>query len=98
MSPLSGLIGRFARTRSIRWLDADSSHHAAVLVLEDVAVIDEGADGVWIAEIHAQAHARILQHASAVVGDVDRIAQKRLVDRKSGPVEQLEMKLVDVKI
>src|ERR1700744_87260 len=76
----------------------DRSHHAAVLMLEDVTVVDEGADDVGIPEIHPQTHARILQHAIVVIGNVHGIAQERLVDRDARPVEQLEMKLMDVKI
>ena len=54
-----GLFEASVERCSIRGLDADSSHHAAVLVVEKLAVIDEGADDVRVAEIHAQAHARV---------------------------------------
>src|SRR5580700_693127 len=67
-------------------------------MLQEVAVIDKGADDVRIAKIHAQPHARVLQRAAVVVGDIDGIAQKRLVDRDAGPRDKLEMKLMYVKI
>ena len=34
-------------------LHADRSHHAAILVLEQVTVIDECADRVGVSEVHA---------------------------------------------
>src|ERR1700739_1851386 len=41
-----GLVGRLGRTCGVRRLDSDPSHHAAVLMLQDVAVIDKGGDDV----------------------------------------------------
>src|SRR5580692_3196932 len=56
-----GLVGRLGRSYGVGRLDTDAAHHAAVLVLEQMAVVDEGADDVGIAKIHEQPHARILQ-------------------------------------
>src|SRR5580693_9415043 len=67
-------------------------------MIEEVAVIDEGADDVRVAEIHPQTYARVSEPPAVVEGDVDRIAQKRLVHLKSGPFAQLEMHLVDMEI
>ena len=61
-------------------------------------MIDEGADDVWIAKVHTQPHARVLQRPAIVVRHVDRIAQKGLIDRSTRPVPQLEMELVYVEI
>jgi len=86
-----GLIGRVAWRN-----DADGAHHAAIFVFEQVTVVDEGAEGVGIAKIHAQADAGILQGAAVVVGDVDGVAEERLVDGNAVPVEQFEMNLMNV--
>src|SRR5271156_2424503 len=61
-----------------------------------MAVIDESADRIWIAKIHAQADAGILQVRGAVEGDVDGVAQERLVDGDSIPSQQHEVQLMDV--
>src|ERR1700678_2383 len=39
----------------------DSSHHSPVLMFENVAVVDERADDVRVAKIHAKPHAGIAQ-------------------------------------
>ena len=46
-------------------------------------MIDERADDVRIAKIHAQPHAGIVQHVAVVIGNVDGVAQERLVDRNA---------------
>src|SRR5579872_6061915 len=89
---------RLTQNWTVRRLDADPSHHPAVLVLEHMAVKQEGADDVWIAKIHAQPHARILQRPAVVVGDVDGIAQERLVHSDAGPIAELEVKLMNVEV
>ena len=67
-------------------------------MLEDVAVVDERADDVGIAKIHAQPHAGIGQHPAVEVGDVHGIAQEGFVDGNSGPLAQLKVELVDMEI
>src|SRR5580658_342693 len=42
------LVGRLGRSCGVGRLDPDAAHHAAVLVLEQMAVVDEGADNVGI--------------------------------------------------
>jgi len=37
----------------IRWLHADKPHHSAILVFQEMAMIQEGADSIRIAEIHS---------------------------------------------
>lgn len=61
-------------------------------------MVDERADDVRIAKIHAKPHAGIAQHPAVVVGDIHGIAQERLVDGKAGPFTQLEVQLVDMEI
>ncbi len=82
-------FGRVAQwgggNRSAPRHDLDSAHHAAVFVLEDVAVVEEGADDVGIAEIHPQPNAGVAQHPAVEVGHVHRVAQEGLVDRHAGP-------------
>src|SRR5271169_1401422 len=82
--------------RAARWFNSNQAHHATVFVFEKMAVIDESADRIWIAKIHAQADAGILQVRGAVEGDVDGVAQERLVDGDSIPSDQHEMQLMDV--
>src|SRR5580698_1976385 len=41
-------------------VDANGTHHSAILVLEQMTVIDQRADGVRISKVHAQPDARIL--------------------------------------
>ena len=45
------------RLRSVLGNDADPRHHAGILVREIVAVVDELADEIRVAEVHAQRHA-----------------------------------------
>ena len=85
-APGSGTGSTFSRSlRAVGWVDADKAHHAAVFVFEKMAVIYESASGIWIAKIHAQAHAGILQVRRAVEGHVDGVAQEWLVDGDSIP-------------
>ena len=76
---------------------ADHSHHPGIFVLEQVAVIDKGSDGVRIAKVHADAHTRVLQHLAREIRDVDGVAQERFIHRRAVPVHQRKMQLVDVK-
>jgi len=82
--------------RAARWFNSNQAHHAAVFVLEKMAVIYESADRVRITKIHAQADAGILQVRGAVEGHVDGVAQERLVDSDSIPGHEHEVQLVDV--
>ena len=65
-------------------------HHAAVFVLQDVAVIDKRADDARIAEIHAQSCAWI-GPAAAPIGQVNRVADGRVIYRLAVDGEHLEM-------
>jgi hypothetical protein len=49
---MSGVAG-IPLTLARGWLDADCAHHAAVLMFQEMAVVDEGSDHVGIAEVHA---------------------------------------------
>src|SRR5580704_14236119 len=85
-APGSGTGSSFSRSlRAVGWVDADKAHHSAVFVFEKMAVIHKSSNGIWIAKIHAQAHAGILQVRGAVEGHVDGVAQERLVDGDSIP-------------
>ena len=75
----------------------NGSHHAAVLVFEQMAVVDKSADAIGIAEIHPQANARIGQALAVPEGDVDCVAQERLADGNAKPLHENEMDLVNVK-
>src|SRR5579863_3131392 len=78
-------------------LDADQTHHAVIFMLEKMAVIDKRADGMGIAEVHANAHAGISEHSAVVIRHVDGIAEKRLIDWNSHVVHKHEMGLVNMK-
>ena len=67
-----------------RGFDSNQAHHAVVFMLEEVAVIEERSDGIWVAKIHAQSDARIRERPAIVKGHVDRIAKKRLVHCHAG--------------
>src|ERR1700722_18450615 len=68
--------------------DTNRPHHAAVLMLEQVAVIDERPHRVRVPEIHPQTHARVVKHPVGVIRNVDRVAQERLIDGCPGPVHE----------
>src|SRR5580704_12733665 len=72
------------------------THHARVLVIEQMAVVRERADGGGIAKIHAQLDGRVVVHFRRPVGDVDRVAQEWLVHGNPEPIDDLEMDLVDM--
>ena len=58
-------------------------------------MIDEGADDIRIAEIHAHLHAGI-RPTPAPVRQIDRIADGRIIDRLAIDLKHLEMNLMDV--
>ena len=61
-----------------------------------MTVVDESADCIRVAKIHAQFDAGILKVSAVVIRHVDGVAKKRLVYRNSGPFEHHEMNLMDV--
>ena len=61
-----------------------------------MTVVDESADCIRVAKIHAQFNAGILKVPTVVIRHVDGVAEKGLVYRNSGPVEHHEMNLMDV--
>lgn len=77
--------------------DTDESHHSVILMLQEMTVVDEIADGIRIAEIQAQSDTRIDQRPAVIVRDVHRVAEKRLIHRPSQIVEKHEMQLMNVK-
>src|SRR5580698_1545798 len=77
-------------------VDANRPHHSAVLVLEQMTVIDQRADGVRISKVHAQPHARILKRPAVVVGHINGVAQEGLVDGHAVKAHQNELQLMDV--
>ena len=64
-------------------------------MLQNVAVIDEGANDVRIAKIHAQLHAGI-GSAATPEGQIDGVANGWIVHRLAVDFEHLEMNLMDV--
>src|SRR5271156_5643125 len=60
-------------------------------------MIDERADGIGIAKIHAQSDAGISESVAVVIRHIDRVAQERLVYRYARPIDHHEMYLMDVK-
>ncbi len=90
-----GDLGRGGRGQSGGRQHLDRTHHAGIFVLQDVAVIDEGADNIRIAEIHAQLHARI-RSAAAPERQIDGIANGRIVHRLAIDFEHLKVNLMDV--
>src|ERR1700678_1938570 len=77
-------------------LDTNCAHHAVVFVLQQVAVIWVRADCAWIAKIHPQSYGRVVEIAFVIVGDVDRVAEVRLVPGDAVPFDHQEMNLVNV--
>ena len=73
-----------------------AAHHAGIFVLQNVAVINERADNIRIAEIHAHFHAWI-RSAAAPVRQIDRVADGRIVDWLAIHFKHLKMNLMDVK-
>ena len=71
------------------------THHAGIFVLQNVAVIDEGANNVRIAEIHAQLHAGI-GPAATPEGQIDGVANGWIVYRLAVDFEHLKVNLMDV--
>ena len=72
------------------------SHHAAVFVFQQMAVVEERADDIGIAEVHAQLDAGKLGTGAVPVGDVDGVAEEGLVDGDAVPFLEHEMDLMDV--
>ena len=75
----------------------DQSHHAFVLVFEEMAVIGKHPYGVWIAEVHSNANAGVGKRMAIVVGDVYRVAEKVLLNGYAHVMEQQKVQLMDVK-
>ncbi len=59
-------------------------------------MVDKVADDIGVTKIHAESHAGILQGFAVVVGNVDGIAKKRLVDRLAAVINQQEMQLMNM--
>ena len=55
LSAFCGMVGvsRLLRLGGGLRHDLDHAHHAAVLVFEEMAMVEEGADDFGIAEVHA---------------------------------------------
>ena len=87
---------RYRSVRPLRWLYADQSHHSTVFVLQKMAMIYEGAKGIWIAEVYPYSYARILKSLTVIERDVDGVPQKRLVHRSAGKVQQHEVHLMNM--
>src|SRR5271169_6625063 len=75
---------------------SNHAHHSSVFMLEQMAVINERADRVWIAEVHSQLHAWICSALAVPIGDIDRIAQERLIQWHAVPFHKHEMDLMDM--
>ena len=60
-------------------VDANQAHHAVVFVFEEMAVEDEGADGVRVAKIDTHFNLGIGEGSAVVKGNVDGVAEVRLV-------------------
>jgi hypothetical protein len=73
------------------------SHHAAVLVLKKVAMVDERTDNARIPEIHSQFDAWVSAAFTIPILDVNDVAEEWLIYRYSVGLHEQEMKLMDVK-
>ena len=73
-----------------------ASHHDAILVLEQVAVIHKVPDTIRISKIHAQLYHRINGTFSIPKWDVDGVAQVRLIHRQAKALKEHEMDLMNV--
>src|ERR1700733_4790969 len=62
-----------------------------------MTVIRKKSDRIRVAKIHTNLHAGKNRIPSIPIRNVDRIAQKRFVDRKSKPLQEREMNLVNMK-
>ena len=62
-----------------RRLHENSSHHAAIFVLDEMAVVNERADDARISEIHSQLHAGKRGAAATPKGYVHHVPQERLI-------------------
>ena len=63
-----------------------------------MAVVDEGADRIWIAKIHTQLDAWVRAAFSIPIGNVYGVAKKRVIYGGAIPADKKKMDLVDVKI
>ena len=59
-------------------------------------MVEKVADGIGVTKIHAQSHAGILKSFTVVVGNVDGIAKKWLIDRLAAVINQQEMQLMNM--
>src|SRR4051794_28275382 len=75
----------------------DRTHHAAVLVLQNVTVIWECADDVGIAKVHTQSYAGVYPSKSIPIWNVDRVAERKFFICTTRTPNHQEMGLMDVK-
>jgi len=78
------------------WFYTDHSHHSAILMLQKMAVIYEGADGIGVTEIQPYFNAGVLKRLSVIKRNINSVAQERLVYRSAGKIEEQEVHLVDM--
>ena len=78
---------RLGRLR-LRRLHSDQAHHSTILMLQEMAMINERPHGIRIAKIHPQSNTGIFKRFAGIVGNVDGIAKKRLIHGSSKKVEQ----------
>jgi hypothetical protein len=48
-----------SRRLGVRWFHANQAHHATIFMFQKVTVVDESADSIGVAGIHAESHAWI---------------------------------------
>lgn len=59
------------------WVNLNLGHHATILMIQNMAVIHQGASNVGIAKIHAKGHGSVWPLTSPI-GKNDRIPQGRI--------------------
>jgi len=65
----------------------DQAHHSVVFVLQKVAVVDKITDDFGIAKIQPHSNGGVDKCFPVIVGNVDSISEKRLVDLSSEVIE-----------
>src|SRR5271170_4368983 len=69
-----------------RRINSHGAHHPAVFVFQEMAVVDESAHDVGVAEVHLQLDGGVLRALSVPVRNVNRISQKRFIERNAIPL------------
>ncbi len=89
------LLDGLSNPHLLRWIHLNLGHHAAVFVVENVAVIHKGSGDIGIPKIHAQGHAGIRASARPI-RNLDRVLKVGIRDRHSVDCHNQKVDLVNV--